>query len=107
MEVGINMTKISPYQEFTEAEFEKLDLYSKAIANVHGKNHPELNQVRELFLTIQSKSAGVVGVKPDLDEEFKTLQTVTHDYDVPADGCETYQATYDLLQQAEIAYSKS
>lgn len=94
------------YRQFSEAEFEKIEMYSKAIAKVHGKHHPELNQVHNLFVSIKNKTETSVGEIPNLENEFDLLHQVTNGYQVPADGCETYQITYNLLQQAEKAYSK-
>ena len=32
---------------------------------------------------------------------LKELRTITNDYDVPADGCNTYRITYAKLQEME------
>ncbi|WP_225420389.1 hypothetical protein [Lapidilactobacillus bayanensis] len=84
-------------QEFIEAEFPKLNFFTTQIVKVHGAHHPELAEVRELFVAMVAKLQH--DLQADLTPEFKRLQTVTDDYRVPADACGAYQATYQLLQQ--------
>ena len=84
-------------------ELETLDLYSNAITKVHGDSHPEAFEVREQFEKIQEK------IKADkdnlkLDEEFEALRKITSNYEVPNDVCETYEATYRMLEQADKEY---
>ena len=40
-------------KEFFEKNDETLDLYTKAITRAHGKNHPEVFEVRNLYQKIQ------------------------------------------------------
>lgn len=84
-------------------ELETLDLYSNAITKVHGASHPEAFEVREQFEKIQEK------IKADkdnlkLDEEFEALRKITSNYEIPNDVCETYEATYRMLEQADKEY---
>ncbi len=44
-------------ETFSKERFEKLDFLTKAIARVHGPNHPELKDVREEFLKMKEKAA--------------------------------------------------
>ena len=59
--------------------------------------------MREQFEKIQEK------IKADkdnlkLDEEFEALREITSNYEVPTDVCETYEATYRMLGQADKEY---
>lgn len=96
------MTK--SFYEWTENHFETLDLYTAAITRAHGKNHPEAFSVRDLFVRIQSKVQKVAGNVPDLTTEFAELQEITNHYAIPGDVCETYAATYHLLEELEQIY---
>lgn len=84
-------------QTFIDAEFAKLNFYTSQILKVHGAHHPELAVVRDLFVTMQEKVATTASA--DLTPELTQLAAVTNNYEVPADGCEAYQATYQLLHQ--------
>ncbi|MCJ0602391.1 iron-sulfur cluster repair di-iron protein, ric, partial [Enterococcus cecorum] len=42
-------------RQFFEANDEMLDLYTNAITKAHGKNHPEVFDVRKVYETIQHK----------------------------------------------------
>ena len=42
-------------KQFFEANDEMLDLYTNAITKAHGKNHPEVFDVRKVYETIQHK----------------------------------------------------
>lgn len=92
------------FRDIVESEFEKLDIYTKAIARAHGESHPEAFKVRDLFETIQAvvKAAGTN--KPDLDGAFGKLREVTDNYTIPNDVCETYAAVCNLLAEADNAY---
>lgn len=72
-----------------------LDLYTKAITKAHGKNHPEVFQVRTIYEKIQEK---INHHQFDLSEEFSKLRTITHDYAIPNDVCGTFKATYEMLE---------
>ncbi|MDO5457627.1 MAG: iron-sulfur cluster repair di-iron protein, ric [Atopococcus tabaci] len=84
-------------------ELKTLDLYSGAITKVHGESHPEAFEVREQFEKIQEK---ITTDKDNLqlDEEFENLRQITNNYEVPKDVCETYEATYKMLEQADKEY---
>lgn len=71
------------------------------IERVHGEHHPELTRVREL--TEQVAAAGPEG---DVKGLFAELRTVTSDYAIPNDVCETFVATYEALEQAEAELVK-
>lgn len=82
-------------QAFITNEFPKLDFYTSQILKVHGQHHPELQQVRELFVALAEKLTQEPTADPTA--ELDRLAEVTDNYTVPADGCEAYQATYQLL----------
>ncbi|MFD0897855.1 hypothetical protein [Loigolactobacillus binensis] len=84
-------------QEFIATEFPKLNFYTSQILKVHGAHHPELANVRELFVDMATKidADPAADVNPDLDK----LASVTNNYLIPEDGCEAYQATYVLLHE--------
>ncbi|HKM03061.1 MAG TPA: hypothetical protein VJZ04_00450, partial [Lachnospiraceae bacterium] len=51
-------------------------------------------EVHKLYdiIIMKTKEAGVR--KPDLNEEFTKLREITHNYKVPSDVCESYEAVY-------------
>lgn len=83
---------------------EKLDLYTQAISNVHGRSHPEAIEVREIYQELQSKIKHEELDHLDLDELFQTLRKLTHQYQVPDDVCPTYKEVYHLLAEADKVY---
>ena len=95
---------MTTFNEFVKDNFERLDLFTTAITRAHGKNHPEAFEVRELFEKINAKLEGVDTNKPDLSEEFLQLNEVTNNFKVPKGVCETYEAVYQMLSEAELAY---
>lgn len=97
-------TPARTFQEIVANDFEKLDVFTKAITRAHGQSHPEAFQVRERFEAIRAKVRAAGAARPDLDAEFAELRRVTGHYAVPADTCETYAAVYRLLAEADRAY---
>ena len=83
-------------RQFFEANDEMLDLYTNAITKAHGKNHPEVFDVRKVYETIQHK---IRDKNLDLSNEFSELRALTKDYTIPDDACETFTKTYQLLKQ--------
>ena len=57
-------------KQFFEANDEMLDLYTNAITKAHGKNHPEVFDVRKVYETIQHK---IRDNNLDLSNEFSEL----------------------------------
>lgn len=66
------------------------------IERVHGEHHPELTRVREII-----EQVAAPGPDTDIQALFRELRTVTQDYAIPGDVCETFEATYTALEQAE------
>ncbi|WP_062353468.1 hypothetical protein [Bacillus kwashiorkori] len=97
---------IEQNKTFTEVfnnYYEKLELFSKAITRAHGKNHPEAFEVRELFEAISKKVKEDV-TKIDLENEFTQLRKITDNYTIPNNVCETYAATFHMLEELDKVY---
>lgn len=72
------------------------------LERVHGANHPELTQVRELTKQLaQSTNASSTATL------FAKLRDVTDGYTVPSDGCEAYVSTYASLRAADAAQTSN
>lgn len=72
------------------------------LVRVHGANHPELTQVRDLTLEL-TQSTG----REATSGLFAQLRDVTKNYTVPSDGCEAYVSTYEALRAADAAHTNS
>lgn len=75
-----------------------LELYTKAISKVHGESHPEVKEVRELYRQIVEK---LQDDDADVAPEFEQLRAITNNFEIPGDACETYEATYKMLAEAD------
>lgn len=84
--------------------FPKLEIFTLPLTRAHGKNHPEVFRVHELFQAMNEKVKDSGSENPDLDEEFTELREVTGQYALPGDACETYEAVYEMLSEADEAY---
>ncbi|WP_203568406.1 hypothetical protein [Aestuariimicrobium ganziense] len=69
------------------------------IERVHGEHHPELTRVREITELLSAPGADVTAL-------FSELRTVTSGYAIPDDVCETFEATYQALEQAEAEIAR-
>lgn len=78
-----------------------LKQYTPILTRVHGSNHPELSKVNELVKTLVGK---MENKETDLTPEFSMLREVTGNYEVPGDGCETYEAVYRMLGELDEAH---
>ncbi len=90
--------------DFTAAAEKHLNLlkqYTPVLAKVHGQSHPELSEVRDLVKSLTGK---IKNNDRDLQTEFTRLKEITGNYEVPADGCETYEAVYSMLRELDEAY---
>lgn len=81
-----------------------LEQYVPIVARVHGDNHPEFHEVRAVFDVLVGKLRKTGTEKPMLLEEFATLRVITHDYRIPQDVCETYEAVYQMLGELDSTY---
>ncbi|GAB3799432.1 hypothetical protein [Virgibacillus kimchii] len=92
------------FSEVVNEHFPILEQYTPVLVRVHGRNHPELAQVRDLFEEINAKVKEIGADQAELSEEFQELRKVTNNYEVPSDGCGTYLETYQGLEAADKAY---
>ena len=79
-----------------------LKQYVPVVNKVHGKDHPELQEVAALFATMVEQVDK--GFEAHLGPLFLRLRIISRDYTKPKDGCETYDAVYDMLHELDIAY---
>lgn len=70
------------------------------IERVHGEHHHELTRVRELTEQIVA-----AGADADIRPLFAELRSVTRGYAIPDDVCETFEAAYAALEEAEAELS--
>lgn len=68
------------------------------LVRVHGANHPELTQVRDLTLQLADSTDAETNASL-----FARLRDITDGYTVPSDGCEAFTSTYEALQAADAA----
>lgn len=92
------------FNEAKEKNFERLAQFTPIVDRVHGGNHPEFHEVKDLWDQIHSKTEAADADKPVLDEEFTRLREVTNNYEIPADVCESYEAVYNMLEEVDLAY---
>lgn len=92
------------FSEVVNELFPLLAQFTPVLVRVHGKNHPELTQVRDVFAEMNSKVKESGSNQIDLSVEFYELRKITSNYSIPSDGCETYAATYQMLESADKAY---
>ncbi|MEY8292143.1 iron-sulfur cluster repair di-iron protein, ric [Carnobacteriaceae bacterium 52-44] len=92
------------FNEAKERNFERLEQFTPIVDRVHGENHPEFHEVKDLWETIYEKTQASDTEKPELDEEFTQLRAVTDNYTVPGDVCESYEAVYNMLEEVDEAY---
>lgn len=97
------MTNLT-FNEAKEKNFEKLDQFTPIVQRVHGENHPEFHEVKDLWENIYKKTEDADADKPKLNAEFSRLREVTNYYEVPGDVCESYEAVYHMLEEVDTAY---
>lgn len=98
------MTNKSAYNEVTTKVFPTLKQYVPIVDRVHGEHHPEFHEVRTLFNTIAEKTEAAKSNEPELNGEFLKLRTITDNYTIPSDVCETFAAVYNMLAELDKAY---
>ena len=96
------MTNLT-FNEAKEKNMERLEQFTPIVLRVHGENHPEMEEVNDLFEQIHEKIEATDS-KPNLEEEFHELRKVTQNYEIPNDVCESYEAVYDMLAELDQAY---
>lgn len=95
------MTEAAAFTQYLRDNAETLEMYTKAIAKVHGPHHPEIIEVRKVYEDMQGKSAQGTG---DFSEAFAQLSKLTNGYVAPSDTCETVRASYAMLEEAQRLY---
>ncbi len=98
------MTNKIVFNEAKEQHFQTLKQYVPIVARVHGDNHPEFHEVRQVFDALNEKIKAAGANLPDLKEEFASLRKITNNYTVPGDVCESYEAVYSKLAELDKAY---
>ncbi|MDO5375631.1 MAG: hypothetical protein Q4F01_05520 [Staphylococcus rostri] len=81
---------------FLEANRKTLDLYTNAITKEHGQNHPEVFEVRKLYLAMQHK---MDNGNWEMQDELEQLAAITNNFAIPSDACETLTQTYQMFQK--------
>lgn len=94
------------FNEATQKNLKKLELFVPVVARVHGGTHPEFHNVRKLYDEISAKIKEAKSEKPELDNEFKQMREITDNYTVPGDVCESYEAVFNMLAEMDEAYFK-
>ena len=92
------------FNEKVVEHMEKLELYVPVVAKVHGGTHPEFHEVKRVFDEMNKKLKAAGTDKAELTEEFAELRTITSNYAVPEDTCESYEAVYKMLEEWDQAY---
>lgn len=98
------MSKKLDFNQVKETHLKTLAQYVPIVARVHGGNHPEFHEVREVYDELAKKLKDKGREKPDLVDEFAKLRKITNNYTVPDDVCESYEAVYNLLAELDKAY---
>lgn len=91
---------MSSFNTLFEQYREKLELYVPVVARVHGGTHPEFHKVKHHYDQLVEK---IKSKESDLQSEFVALRTITNQYLVPEDVCETYEAVYQMLAALDEA----
>lgn len=92
------------FTNVVKKKFPLLKQYTPILARVHGRGHPELAEVRDIFQEMNDKVKKQANNEVDLSTQFERLRTITDNYAVPSDGCGTYLETYNMLEEADKAY---
>lgn len=92
---------MNKFNEVLTNNKEKLAMYVPVVARVHGPTHPEFYEVQKEYDVIVTK----LNANEDLNEQFANLRSITHNYRIPEDTCETYEAVYMMLGELDSAYT--
>lgn len=106
MKEGNKMSEQLTFQETYKKYASTLTKYVPIVDRVHGPHHPEFHDVVTVFDTIKSKVTSSKGKVVILDNEFAQLKSITNDYEVPEDVCETYAAVYQMLEIINQSYDQ-
>lgn len=92
------------FEQVKKANLKTLEMYVPVVARVHGEHHSEFFQVQKVFETIKAKIKAAGSKRPELTEEFASLRSITNNYTIPGDVCESYEAVYNMLSELDNAY---
>lgn len=93
---------MNKFEETMNLHKKNLELYVPVVARVHGPSHPVFYDVQKQYDLIIDK----IEKKEALVENFETLRTLTNNYEIPSDTCETYEAVYNMLSELDEAYKQ-
>lgn len=92
------------FDQIKAEHLKTLEQYVPIVARVHGGSHPEFHEVHKVFEVLNNKIKEAGSARPELNGEFEQLRTITNNYTVPADVCESYEAVYKMLAALDEAY---
>lgn|SRR5690554_3814115 len=95
---------MTTFNQVKELNLDRLEMYVPVVARVHGGSHPEFHEVRRVFDAMVAKIKATGDAAPELAAEFEELRTITDNYRIPDDVCETYEAVYNMLAELDQAY---
>lgn len=95
------MTKIKTLIKLKKDYIDKLKMFVPIVNRVHGKEHPEFNEVKVEFEIILKK---IKNNDNSIIEQFDKLTTITNNYQIPENVCETYELVYQMLQELDYSY---
>lgn len=82
----------------------QLKLFVPIVNKVHGKSHPEFNNVKSNYEIIHNK---LINNDFNLTNEFLNLRNITNNYNIPSDVCESYEAVYNMLEKLDNSFNES
>lgn len=97
------MSETTTFAHYMQDHAETLEMYTKAIAKVHGPHHAEIIGVRKLYEEMKAK---LDQGESDFDTEFEQLRELTSGYVAPTDTCQTTAACYKMLGKADLLYQE-
>lgn len=83
---------------------QQLNLFVPVVNKVHGKNHPEFNDVKRNYEVINSK---LNANNFNLKDEFINFRKITNNYQIPNDVCESYEVVYSMLEKLDNSFNKA
>ena len=75
----------------------------KIVRKVHGESHREFYEVYDQYLKLYEGFETNDDLR--IKETLHRLRVLTHDYLVPNDVCESYEAVYNMLEEVDVAYT--
>lgn len=88
---------MSKVREYFKDHDETLDLFTSALLKAHGREHPEVFKVREVYEDIQVK---LEANETNYQQELQKLEMVTSNFKIPEGVCETFEKTYGMFKEA-------